>query len=367
MLDKKSSPVKGVYKKPFIEKWTFKLLLSVIVALFLIISLIVINPFNEISNIIGVKDGNSIVGDLVYFFVIGWAITIISLFIARFVGRFMDWEQSVTRRFLVQMVIQSVSIILIAIVLIIVTEWLTVLEGEMSLEEWDWVGIRQILFLSIVLSLIVTTIYSGSHLVMKWRESTLEAARLKQISLESQLQSLKLQLDPHFVFNNFSTLSGLITENPATAQFFLDSLSQVHRYMLINLNKNIISLEEELSFIEDYVYLLKMRFGENLQIKITDVEKYYHRGIPPITVQILVENAVKHNVASRQSPLFIEIFGANDYLIVRNNIQLLYNKTISSKIGLKNIEDRYSLLMDKRPIIEENNTSFVVKVPLIDL
>lgn len=135
----------------------------------------------------------------------------------------------------------------------------------------------------------------------------LEAAELKQANLQAQLQIMKAQLNPHFMFNNFSVLSGLISENKDGALQFLDRLSIVYRYMTNNLSRNIISFREELHFIEAYIYLIKIRFADNLHITVNIPAEFEESGIPPSTLQLLLENAVKHNIASRVQPLFIHI------------------------------------------------------------
>lgn len=346
--------------------WIFKISISFIIGFFLILSLIFINPLSELKNIITLDLSADTLLDILWFFIIGWCILEFSLLISRLMERFIPWEISPRKRFVVQLIIQCIAVVALLTTLIFIADLVLSVDNE-PLEESDIVGFRQILFISIVLSIIVTAGYSGEYLVNKWKASLLETATLKQIVLESQLQSLKLQLDPHFLFNNFSTLSSLISENQDMAQEFLESLSQVHRYMLFNLDKNVVPLKSELEFIEAYIYLIKIRFRDNLDIQIDPMDEVDYKGLPPISLQILIENAVKHNIASRKNPLKIRVYLEKESIVVSNNLQKLPNLGHSSKIGLRNIIDRYRLLSDKKPLISETDQEFIVKLPLLDL
>lgn len=197
---------------------------------------------------------------------------------------------------------------------------------------------------------------------------SLKAAELKQIALESELQSLKMQLDPHFMFNNFSTLSALITDDQNLAQHFLENLSRVYRYMIVNVHKNTISVEEEINFANAYFYLIKIRLGDNIKMQIDLSDETLKKGIPPITLQLLIENAIKHNTASRSKPLFINITEENrQYLVITNSLQRLNYNIPSTSTGLKNIESRYRLLSNKLPLVTETEDFFTVKLPLMNL
>jgi two-component system LytT family sensor kinase len=343
----------------------YKTIVVFVVTVVMILSLVIINPISELNYILEPAISWEFFTDLIWFLILGWAITETAVYVSYFLDKVLPWEQSSLKRFFLQLLVQSMLVMIVMTLLLIITDLLIDTDSKDS--DVDWMGYRQMIFVSIVLSLIITAIHTGSHLLLNWKKSIIEAAELKQNTLQSQLQSLKLQLDPHFMFNNFSTLSSLISENPAGAQEFLDALSEVHRYMLYNLDKNIISLQEELDFIASYIYLIKIRFSENLNIDISDMDGFLDKGIPPTTLQLLIENAVKHNIASRSQPLHIKIYQENNYILVVNNIQKMPSAISSSKIGLKNIINRYKLLSSKAPEIVETQFDFVVKVPLLPL
>lgn len=300
-----------------------------------------------------------------------WLITEISLFIAQKLDLVLPWVQYPLTRFLGQFSIQIIATIVFLFLYMEATFWMV--GGAFS--DLDYVALRQSFAVSVLLSVLISLVFSGNFFLQKWKHAMLEtgelnlkAAELNQIALEAQLQSLKVQLDPHFMFNNFSTLSALISEDQSLAQHFLDNLAKVYRYMIVNLNRNIISVGEELSFAQAYFYLIKIRLGENVKMEISINHDTCKKGIPPITLQLLIENSIKHNTASRSKPLFISITEDREgNLIVTNSLQRLSYNIPSTNTGLKNIESRYSLLSDMVPEITETENLFIVKLPLLSI
>lgn len=237
------------------------------------------------------------------------------------------------------------------------------------LEGWQFVVV------STITALFVSAVHTGYSLLKKWKDSITEATdleikalELKEIAMNAELESLKSQLNPHFMFNNFSTLSELITQNPTTATKFLDNLSRVYRYMIQNIKRNIIPLKDEISFVRAYFYLLEIRHGNNIRLHIELTDNALNSSIPPITLQLLVENAIKHNIATSERPLFINIISIEDkFLRVTNNLQRITTSYPSTGIGLKNIEDRYRILSEsKLPSITETGGFFSVMLPLLN-
>jgi two-component system LytT family sensor kinase len=201
----------------------------------------------------------------------------------------------------------------------------------------------------------------------RYRESQVEAEKLKKRSVEAQFDALRNQINPHFLFNCFSALSTLVYKDADTSARFIAQLSSVYRYLLYNQEKRIIPLSEEIKFLESYFYLLRIRFGDNMVIRNAvspDLNDYY---IPPAVLQLLIENAIKHNVISKKDPLVIELSRADECIVVRNNLQMKSTPSESSKIGLKNILERYRLLTDKPVEIINSGEFFIVKVPLLQL
>ncbi|MBX2961261.1 MAG: histidine kinase [Cyclobacteriaceae bacterium] len=201
----------------------------------------------------------------------------------------------------------------------------------------------------------------------KLKQTQLEAEQLKKISIEAQFEALRNQINPHFLFNSLNVLSALVYKDAETSAKFIDQLSSVYRYLLYNQEKKIVTLKEELDFIESYLYLLKIRFGENINIKneiARDGEKFY---VAPAVLQMLVENAIKHNVVSRKNPLEISLQSVNGSIIVSNTLQPKETKEESTQIGLKNIRSRYGFLSDSKVEIFQQDGKFTVKIPLLEM
>lgn len=201
----------------------------------------------------------------------------------------------------------------------------------------------------------------------KLKRAQLRAEQLKQISIEAQFEALRNQINPHFLFNSFNVLSTLVYKDADTASKFIAQLSNVYRYLLYSQDKKVVSLKEEIQFIQSYLYLLQIRFGENLIVQDNlngTSEKYY---IAPATLQMLIENAIKHNVVSRKNPLIIRFFKEGDFLVVSNNLQEKEVKEPSTQVGLKNIFSRYEFLSSEKVHIDRVNGEFIVKIPLIEL
>lgn len=216
------------------------------------------------------------------------------------------------------------------------------------------------------INLFLHTIHAITYFNQKLRDSRLEAEQLKTLHAESQFEALRNQINPHFLFNSFSVLSGLIAKNKALASEFVQQLSKVYRYLLYNNDQKLVMLSTEIEFIEAYIFLLKIRFGEPLHFQISlnkiDPKAYY---IPPASVQLLLENAVKHNIISKKFPLQIDIFVENEFLVVKNNLQAKPQIEISGGLGLTNIELRYHHMTQKHVVIRQTKTHFVVMLPLL--
>ena len=178
-------------------------------------------------------------------------------------------------------------------------------------------------------------------------------------------ESLKQQLNPHFLFNSLTSLSGLIETDQKMAGNFLAQMSKIYRYILKNRDSELVTLSEEINFVQSYIDLQKTRFKNGLQVKITGSSEYDQKKIAPVTLQNLIENAIKHNIIDQDTPLIIEIFTDNGYLLVRNNLQKKHMVETSNQQGLLNLRTLYQYLTDKPVIIKEDNSHFLIGVPLI--
>ncbi len=208
-------------------------------------------------------------------------------------------------------------------------------------------------------------IYEGSYVLREWQQAYEHNERLKKAKLRHQLDTLKSQINPHFLFNSLNSLSMLIYESPRQAEAFVDELSSVYRYLLRANDQELTSLNRELQFIRSYFQLLKTRYGAGVELTIAVDNDVLEHRLPPLTLQLLVENAVKHNVILPAHPLAIRIQTQGNTLIVQNNLQRKTTAVLSNKVGLSHIAAKYRLLGQRAISIQEDNGLFVIALPLV--
>ncbi|PKB17864.1 2TM domain-containing protein [Flavobacterium sp. 5] len=235
--------------------------------------------------------------------------------------------------------------------------------GNFFSERMIWVHLFYI-----ILSLGVSTFMQARSFMVQWKQASKSEVTQQRIiagTANAKFETLKNQIDPHFLFNSLNVLSSLIEENPDNAQRFTTSLSKIYRYVLEQKDKELVSVEDELSFAKTYMNLLKMRFENSLFYELPATNGIPDAKVVPLSLQLLLENTVKHNVVSEQRPLHIRIFVDGDYLAIQNNFQK--KEVIQSRqgVGLQNIVDRYGIITNRKVLIEENEQSFTVKIPIL--
>jgi two-component system, LytTR family, sensor kinase len=202
----------------------------------------------------------------------------------------------------------------------------------------------------------------------EYKTKLLEAEELKRMTAQAELQLVKSQINPHFLFNNLNVLSALVMKNNSEANRFIEEFSKVFRYILNNHDKELVDLKTELNYIKPYIFLLQKRFADGLHIEVNipeDKERFY---IIPASLQMLIENAIKHNVVSKTRPLHIDVHvNGNNTIIVSNNLQPRESVEGSTKIGLTNIIKRYLLVSGREVEVLKNDGAFTVTLPLLTL
>ncbi len=218
----------------------------------------------------------------------------------------------------------------------------------------------------IIAVLFITNIYEIIFLNREKENTLSKVERLSTANAHSELEALKNQIDPHFIFNSLNTLSYLIGKNQHDARLYTDTLARVYRYILSNKERDLVFLKEEIEFMSNYFYLLKIRFNHsiNMEIEMADLDTDNFL-IPPISLQILIENAVKHNEFSELKKLFISVLVESGYVTVVNEINPKQFQPHPSGIGLANLNTRYKLLTKKNIIIDASLKMFVVKLPIL--
>jgi sensor histidine kinase YesM len=218
---------------------------------------------------------------------------------------------------------------------------------------------------SLIIAIIISLIFYGIWYYKYRQETKVKEQKIIAGTASAKFDALKNQLDPHFLFNSLNVLTSLIEEDPHQAQKFTTSLSKVYRYVLEQKNKDLISVEEELQFAKTYVKLLKMRFEDSIHLEIPEHSNNPEAKIIPLSLQLLLENAVKHNVVTSSKPLYIKVYEENGMLVVDNNLQEKQVVKKSSGVGLQNIRQRYGILTDRQVEVVKSNTDFRVKLPLL--
>ncbi|HVZ56026.1 MAG TPA: histidine kinase [Chitinophagaceae bacterium] len=240
-------------------------------------------------------------------------------------------------------------------------DYLGFLGYSVNMQQYGWA-----LTLGFFCNVLATSLNEGAAFYEKWRAMADEAENLKRENLQSQLEGLKGQVNPHFLFNSLNSLSSLIVDDPPKAEKFLDEMSKVYRYLLRNNEEGLTSLDAEMQFIQSYFHMLKTRYGDGLELETRIDERYLGYQLPPLTLQMLVENAVKHNTILRDSPLRIMILTTNSgKLVVSNNLQRKDRLVKSNKVGLSNIVNKYRLMKQEEISVRDDGREFAVVVPLI--
>jgi two-component system, LytTR family, sensor kinase len=223
----------------------------------------------------------------------------------------------------------------------------------------------QIYAANVTMHLAIASIYESIRNFSLWEQSETEKERLEKEHITSQLEGLKSQVNPHFLFNSLNTLISIIPEDSERSVRFVRQLSKIYRYFLDTTSEKTVPLKQEMDFVNSYTFLLKERFGESLHLDIDDKNACENCEIVPFSLQLLLENCIKHNIISQDKPLYINILVNKNYLTVKNNFQPKNQVQASTGVGLKNIENRYALLSKEKINIEKTETEFCVTLPLL--
>jgi len=277
--------------------------------------------------------------------------------------RTISWIQYPVKRLILESLCYFLYVFCASIVIIFLFQLLVT--RTFTLDNIPWNKLVSWTQFPMKISFVILFILISRSFLLEWRTAAIESEQLKTERFAQQYQSLKDQLNPHFLFNSLNVLSNLVYENPDTAAKFIRQLSGIYRYVLEVQQEELVTLKQELGFAENYLSLQKIRFEESLQYHIL-VDPNKAGSLPPLSLQLLLENAIKHNVASMEMPLKIEIELINNRLIVRNNLQPKSSlPDESTGVGLANISKRYELLSEEQIEVNRADGHFVVKLPLL--
>jgi two-component system LytT family sensor kinase len=307
--------------------------------------------------------------NLIISFIVSFLYTLIFSFGNGFVNDYLNSKYSWIEDAKTRITLGIIATIFVNVALVFVCNYLNFIvlqknnpnkffTGEMALFNW----------ITINFALLVSAIMHAKSFMDEWKKSSKkEVVEQKLIakSANAQFESLKNQLDPHFLFNSLNVLSALIDENPDQAQKFTASMSKIYRYILEQKDKELVSVEEEIEFAKTYTALLKTRFEDSVTFEFNVKETDKKAFVVPLSLQLLLENCIKHNFATSSKPLHIKISSEDGFLLIENNLQFRENIKESSGIGLSNIVQRYALLTKRNVFIEKSEDYFKVKIPIL--
>jgi sensor histidine kinase YesM len=273
---------------------------------------------------------------------------------------YFDWVNSPVKKLLAFII--TVPFYCVPVSTLMLVGWYHIfMQGKI---DWDVIRLSVIIILVAVFFLV--NLYETVFLVRDVANEKLAQEQLQRARVEAELEALKSQIDPHFIFNSLNTLGYLIEQQPAKAGLFNSNMADVYRYILQNKARRLVLLREEITFLQDYFSLLTIRFEKAVQLTVLiERTEWDNLLLPPISLQLLVENAVKHNEFSEAKPLFITVELKDEILIVQNDIRKKSAWRPSNKIGLLNLKERYRLTTGKEILIEESGQRFIVKMPVL--
>jgi sensor histidine kinase YesM len=275
---------------------------------------------------------------------------------------YFDWFDRPVKK--IVFLVLAISFYTIPLSVLLLVGWYHLFAGGKV--NWNVVGMTSMIIMIAVL--FIVHVYETVFLVKEAETEKVRRAQTEKAKAEAELEALKNQIDPHFIFNSLNTLSHLIEERPVKAKLFNDNLADVYRYILQNKARDLVLLREEMEFLQDYFYLLTIRFEKAVQLNVLVPDNKLDQFlIPPISLQVMAENAIKHNEFNNANPLLLDISIQNDQLTVHNNLHKKILRKPSSKIGLQNLNERYMLTTKNFITVKEDTKDFTVILPLLKL
>jgi two-component system, LytTR family, sensor kinase len=304
---------------------------------------------------------------IMFSFTVTLAITYVNMvLLGRYFDKVLPW-QNIPRKINIRLALEALITTITAAMIISLIAFVLdrfypeMMQGKRAVMYFDNITV------AIVINMIALGIIEGNSIFIMWKESLLNTERLKRENIESQFEVLKNQVNPHFLFNSLNVLSSLVSQSPEKAREFIGEFSRIYRYIFDVGNEAVIEVNRELDFINAFISLHQKRHGDSLQFSVKVSGEKLNRYIPVLSLQILVENAIKHNEISELHPLKIEIYDEDDCLIVKNNFQPRIEKPESLGIGLTNLKERYHYLTDRVPVFVRRDKEYIAILPLMEV
>lgn len=282
------------------------------------------------------------------------------LIIIRYLNNVAIWGRNTFKRILIQLGFAVSVAIVISTLITLFANWL-----KPYSEDFTGVLIYNALIYSVV-NIIVMAILEAWIYFNESRQAKQMAENLQEELSQIKFEVLKSQINPHFMFNSLNVLSGLINKDVVKAQQFIDEFSQIYRYVLETIEQPVTTLGKELDFMRSYLFLQQIRYGENLTFSVNIPAEILQLALPPLSLQVVLENSIKHNIVNESKPLKIEMYSEDFLLVVKNNIQPKISSAVSTGLGLKNLVKRYALICKTEPEFYVDAKHYIAKLPLIE-
>ena len=282
------------------------------------------------------------------------------LYVIRYFNRVSPWGKRIAMRLLLQVGFAVSFAVVVSVSITLTANWLAPYSEELT-----GVLINNALIFSAV-NIMMMAVLEGWIYFVDGKRAAQMAEVLKEELSQIRFEVLKSQINPHFMFNSLNVLSGLINKDIVKAQQFIDEFSQVYRYVLETIEQPVTSLSKELDFMQSYLFLQQIRYGENLTFSVNIPAELLERLMPPLSLQVVLENAIKHNIVNEAKPLKIEIFSEGHFLVIKNNLQPKISAPVSTGLGLKNIVKRYAFITTLEPSFSVETGYYIARLPLIN-
>ena len=337
------------------KKFIYNLLIIFVISI--LITIVFSKSFG--SNIWNLK---SLMYNVIYGLIIGGSISM-SGFITRFIIRKSNIDKYPLRTYIILLI--SIFLFISLDVIVINLLWYRYFHGYQFHEILTSAGIILSTVITIFIGLTIFFVILSKSFMTRLLNAEKEIQQAKQEADKSKFETLKSQINPHFLFNSLNSLSSLIHIDVDKADEFTNKLSSIYRYVLDHQDDELVSLKEEIEFIEKYASLQSIRFDNNFSIEIDDISDYHDMLIIPLSLQLVLENVFKHNIISDKKRITISICVSDNYLIIKNNKNKKSDVGVSHNVGLSNIINRYQLICDRECIVENTETQFIVRLPLL--
>lgn len=344
------------------EFFPFRNVLKLLLALSFGIQLIIIS-FNHLSGYYPIHGLVSFVSHVLIgtaiMLVAAFLISIPDLFIIRRLNQSFPWSRKALARIFIQLCLTVLLAVLVSTLVTVLVNWISAYQK----------GFFPVLItnalISSVINILLMVVLEAWHFFAESNKERMKAETLEKELSQVRFEVLKSQLNPHFMFNSLNVLSGLIDKDVEKAQLFIDEFAHVYRYVLETIEKTVVTLNEELDFVRSYMFLQQIRYGNALSLTVSLPSHVLAKLLPPLSLQLVLENAVKHNVVNPSLPLHIDISYDKEWLTVKNNIQLKITSNVSTGLGQKNLEKRYAMICDEIPRFQIESNYYLVRLPLI--